>query len=71
MQIFDQEVADVALLKTAVDSFLMGDYRDFQESDRKPKERRSVFLCMVGMLVMTALGLTFLAFMISVFLKDS
>lgn len=70
MQILDQDLSELASLKTAVDSFLIGDYRDFQESDMKSQGRRSAFFGIVGTLIMMAAALTFLAFMISIFLRS-
>lgn len=60
---------DEAALKAAVDEFLEGDYRGFEESSAKETPRRWVFLSMLASLFLMALALTFLAFMISVFLK--
>jgi hypothetical protein len=66
-QIFNQEVPDLISLKTAVDSFLIGDYRNFQESERKTQQRMGIIVSLIGMIIMMAVALTFLAFMISVF----
>jgi hypothetical protein len=70
IQIFIHEMPDQISLKTAVDSFLIGDYRNFQEYERKTQQRMSIVLSMIGMIIMMALGLTFLAFMISIFQRN-
>jgi hypothetical protein len=70
IQIFVREVSDLISLKTAVDSFLIGDYRNFQEPERKTHQRISIVVSVMGMIIMMALGLTFLAFMISIFQRN-
>lgn len=70
IQIFNQEVPDLISLKTAVDSFLIADYRDFQESKRKTQQRMSIVVSMIGMIIIMSAGLTFLAFMISIFQRN-
>ena len=67
MQIFDQELVDLISLRAAVESFLIADYSNFKECERKVQGRIGIFLSVIGMLIMMALSLTFLAFMISVF----
>ena len=69
MQIFEQDLSELESLKTAVDSFLIADYRNFHESQMKSQGRMTVIVSMVGMLIMMAAGVIFLAFMISVFLR--
>jgi hypothetical protein len=69
MQILNQELSGVASLKTAVDAFLIGDYRDFQESEAKAQGGRSAFLGIFGTVILAAAALIFLAFMISIFLQ--
>lgn len=68
MQILDGELPDLASLKTAADSFLVGDYRNFQESERRTNGGMRVFLGIIGSVIMAAAALAFLAFMISLFL---
>lgn len=70
MQILGQDVPELESLKAVVDSFLIADYRNFCESDKKSQERRSIFLGIVGMVVLMVAALTFLAFMISIFLRS-
>jgi hypothetical protein len=68
IQILEGELPDLASLKTAADSFLVGDYRNFHESERRRHGGTSVFLNIVGTVIMAAVALTFLAFMIALFL---
>lgn len=68
MQILERKLPDLASLKTAADSFLVGDYRNFQESERRRHGGTNVFLSIVGSVILAATALTFLAFMISLFL---
>ena len=69
VQILSQDLSELTSLKNAVDSFVIGDYRNFQESDMKAQGRRGIVLSFIGMLIMMATALTFLAFMISVFIS--
>lgn len=69
MTILRLETPDVSILKAAVDEFLEGDYRSFEESCAKNPLRRWIVFQLLGTALFMLLGLTFLAFMITVFLK--
>jgi hypothetical protein len=63
------ETLDLPILKTAVDEFFDGNYLRFKESSMSHPNRKWMYLSFLGMALMMFLGLTFLAYMISVFLK--
>jgi hypothetical protein len=67
--ILSLETPDVLVLKAAVDEFLEGNYRGFEETRAKDPLQRWIFVQLFGTVLFVLLGLTFLAFMISVFLK--
>jgi hypothetical protein len=69
MTILCCDASDVVALKTAVDEFLEENYSRFQESKAENPLRRWIIFQVAGTALFMLLGLTFLAFMISVFLK--
>lgn len=63
-----KETTDLEELKSIIDQFLAGNYEEFEETI--PTEgRKWVFLSMLGNIAALALGIVFLAFMISLFLR--
>lgn len=69
MQILNQELPELKSLKTAVDAFLVGDYRDFQELEANAQGRWRACLGILVTVILSAAALTFLALMISIFLR--
>lgn len=69
MQVLNLNLQGAASLKTAVDAFLAGNYRDFQESKTKGRGTKPAILDIVLTLVLAVAALSFVAFLISVFLR--
>ena len=69
MQILGKDVEDESQLLAAVDSFFSSDYDQFKESEVKKSGRWWPLISILMTLIFGCVGLTFLAFMISYFMK--